>query len=127
MIGRDYCYYLKDGLKYKIINVGHIPELEFPEDLIYPNNPVNYSNLKIQIIDLFKAHLCNLNSINETLNCFKRTGFENDACFLQHDLNGEIFKYNIMYISTLYEDTMECKITISQISRDNSNYPFCNC
>lgn len=122
----NYCDYLYNGKRLKIINVGTILELELPDDLLYPNPPISYLFLKKQIEDSFKAHLRSLKDKALTLNCFSRTGYDDNVCFLQSIGTQEEFEYAVFYNMKPYEEDGTCKITITQIARNHSKYPCCN-
>lgn len=126
MIGRNYCAYLYNEQQLKIIDVGIISEIELPNDMVYPHKSINYPFLKKQIEDLFKSHLCALADKKLTLNCFCRTGYMGDVCFLRISLAGEYFQYAVFYNMKPYREDKACKITITQITRDYSKFPPCN-
>lgn len=122
----DYCDYLKDNVRYEIVSVGIEKSLVLPDDLMYPNEMVEYHVLKPQIEALFKNHLRILGAKGETLSCFNRTSIDGNACVLEHVIARNTFEYLVIYWVSFYEDSKQCKITITSVERNLFKFPCCN-
>lgn len=120
----DYGFYLDGVDKYRIIDVGVVPGLVMPPELVFPG-PIHYPHLKEQITTLFHEHLRHLAFRKETLNCKNRNGRDLNLCVLKNVNGGEWRKYFVFYKVMKLTD-FNCMIQITQIEKATDDVQCCN-
>jgi hypothetical protein len=123
----EYGFYQdSSGVLYRIIQLKVKTGLAIPFSHALPQHQLLKSNLKNHLIGLFQEHLRYLGFVNESLNCFRRNGVNQDICILsyQNDTLG-ISKYIVEYKIQLLADN-KCIITLYDIQSANPNSQCCN-